>query len=160
RVVFRSQGSTPRQRQPGQPAQAETRGADDLDPEDELHRRIEEARRRIFEATEAEEAARRQQTAPDRTGLPPPAAPVAPAGPARKPQRTQVDAAAAQTRAAAAQTRAAAARTRRLREEKTGELQVTRLPRRETYTGRRRSITASSLLTRDSVLKGLVWHQI
>ncbi|HLR46357.1 MAG TPA: hypothetical protein VK092_04300, partial [Deinococcales bacterium] len=109
--------------------------------------------RRIFEATEAEEAARRQQAAPDRTGLPPPAAPVAPAGPARKPQRTQVD-------AAAAHTRAAAARTRRLREEKTGELQVTRLPRRETYTGRRRSITASSLLTRDSVLKGLVWHQI
>lgn len=128
------QGRPPGPR-PGTAAPAETRHAELQDPEDDLLRRIEEARRRILEAT-GQQPEQRQ-----------PAAPPA----ARRPEPPL---------ASTKSTQAAAERTRRLREGSSAGLQVTKLAKRETYTDARGRLSGSALLSRKGVLNGLVWHQI
>lgn len=63
------------------------------------------------------------------------------------------------TSASHAAAKAAAERNRRLKADST-ELQVTRLDRPTTYTGRRRRVEASALFGQQNVLSGYIWHQI
>src|SRR5690625_1490734 len=125
----------PPEPRPGAAGPAETRHAELQDPEDDLMRRIEEARRRILEATGQQPEQR------------PPAAKPA----ARPPELPLASSKSAQ---------AAAERTRRLREGSSAELQVTKLAKRETYTDGRGRLSGSALLSQKGVLNGLVWHQI
>lgn len=147
----RNRPSAPPRQQPGRRPPAQPGGREAAaGGSDELTRKMEEARRRIEQALSGTEPAAPRPA-------PRPAAP-----PAGTPQQVARRATPLPRRPdmAAASARAAAERTRLLRERSAAELQVTKLPKRQTYTGARGSVTAGSLLGRDSILRGLIWHQI